>query len=61
MVSLRPGALQRWYEEGRPKALPEGSTLQAEKRSASSLRMGRQRALSCFSQSNPQPPTTGNG
>jgi len=23
-VPLRPGARQRWYEEGRPKALPEG-------------------------------------
>ena len=52
-VSLRPGALQLWYEEGRPKALPEGSNLQAEKRSASSWLMGRQRAVSGFNQSNP--------
>jgi len=52
-VSLRPGARQRWYEEGRPKALPAGSNRQAEKRSASFWVMGRQRALSGFSQWNP--------
>jgi hypothetical protein len=52
-ISLRPGALQLWYEEGRPKALPEGSNLQAEKRSASLLLISRHRAASGFSQSNP--------
>ena len=52
-VSLRPGALQLWYEEGRPKASPEGSNRQAEKRSASFWLMGRQLAESGFSQSNP--------